>query len=96
MLIKKNIYISFAMLLGMLLVETFQWLIEIWLVDQWLFSGLLPKEYIHLGIHSYLPPYLQIILWACGLFGGYFLGQYWWRIVYVERQHQGMKKNKKH
>jgi hypothetical protein len=30
-------------------------------------------------------PLLQIGLWLFGLLGGFFLGQFWWRKIYVER-----------
>ncbi|MFH1366393.1 MAG: hypothetical protein ABIH38_00185 [Patescibacteria group bacterium] len=33
-----------------------------------------------------LPCWLQIGLILAGLIGGYFLGRFWWRIVYVEKR----------
>jgi len=32
-----------------------------------------------------LPLWLQIGLWLIGALGGFFLGRFWWRKVYVER-----------
>jgi MFS family permease len=32
-----------------------------------------------------LAPWLQIALWLFGALGGYFLGRWWWRIVYIDR-----------
>ena len=32
-----------------------------------------------------LPPALQIIIWILGAIGGYYLGEFWWRKIYVER-----------
>lgn len=32
-----------------------------------------------------LPPLFQIALWLVGAFGGFFLGQFWWRKIYIER-----------
>jgi|SRR3989339_69846 len=38
-------------------------------------------------------PWLQILLWAGGAIGGFFLGKFWWRKLYVERV--WIKRNKK-
>lgn len=32
-----------------------------------------------------LPPLLQIALWVLGGLGGFFLGRFWWRKVYIEK-----------
>lgn len=32
-----------------------------------------------------LPPALQAALWLAGAVGGFFLGRFWWRKVYIER-----------
>ncbi|MDD4901380.1 MAG: hypothetical protein PHS62_04775 [Patescibacteria group bacterium] len=32
-----------------------------------------------------LPIWLQILIWLAGVVGGYFLGSWWWRKLYVER-----------
>jgi hypothetical protein len=32
-----------------------------------------------------LPPIIQAVIWLAGGIGGYFLGQWWWRKLYVER-----------
>lgn len=92
MQIKKTIYILLTMFLGLLLAEIGHWLIEIWWVNQLLAAGLAPKEYVFLGMHCFLPPYLQLGLLALGLIGGYFLGQTWWRIVYIEHRHWKRRK----
>ena len=84
---KKIIYILLVMFLGFLLAEIAHWLIEIWLVNELLGEGMTPESYSCLSTHCYLPPYLQFGLIAYGLIGGYFLGQSWWRIVYVEKRH---------
>ncbi len=92
MQIKKTIYILLTMLLGLLLAEIGHWLIEIWWVKQLILSGFIPREYVFLSTHCFLPPYLQLGLLALGLIGGYFLGQTWWRIVYVEHRHWKRRK----
>jgi hypothetical protein len=84
---KKTIYILLVMFLGLLLAEIVHWLIEIWLVNKLMNAGLAPQAHIFLGTVCYLPPYLQFGLLLFGLAGGYFLGQTWWRIVYVEHRH---------
>ena len=89
---KKTIYILLSMLLGLLLVQIVHWLIEIWLVNAVLSQGLMPTLYNSFGTHCFLPPYLQFGLLAFGLFGGYRLGQTWWRIVYIEHRHWRMRK----
>jgi hypothetical protein len=70
--IKKTIYILLVMFLGLLLAQMTFWLIEIWALNNFMLE---------------LPTYLQIIFSALGLLSGYFLGQTWWRIVYVEHRH---------
>ena len=92
MQIKKTIYILLTMLLGLLLAEIGHWLIEIWWVKQLILSGSIPREYVFLDTHCFLSPYLQLGLLALGLIGGYFLGQTWWRIVYIEHRHWKRRK----
>jgi hypothetical protein len=47
----------------------------------------------HKVIHWYagcaLHPILQIGLLIVGVVGGYFLGKFWWRLVYIERRWTG-------
>lgn len=74
------------MFLGLLLAEIVHWLIEAWLVNTLLAQGVIPQQYVFLGTHCFLPPYLQFSLLIIGAIGGYFLGQTWWRIVYVEKR----------
>jgi hypothetical protein len=87
MKIKKTIYILLTMFLGLLLAEIVHGLLETRLINGMLAAGSNPKMYVFLGAHCYLPSYLQFGLLALGLVGGYFLGQTWWRLVYVEHRH---------
>ena len=89
---KKTIYILLTMFLGLLVAEIVHWLIEIWWVNHLLSAGLAPKLYISFGTRCFLPPFLQFGLLLLGLIGGYFLGQTWWRIVYVEHRHWRRRK----
>ena len=34
-----------------------------------------------------MPTWLQYIFLVLGTVGGYFLGQYWWKVVYIQRRH---------
>ena len=34
-----------------------------------------------------IPLWVQYVVLVAGTVGGYFLGQHWWRVVYVERRH---------
>jgi hypothetical protein len=80
------------MFLGLLLAGIADSLIEIWLVNELLSEGMTPAAYACLSSSCYQPPYLQYGLLAYGLIGGYFLGQMWWRIVYVEKRHWSNRK----
>jgi len=84
---KKTIYIILTMFLGLLLAEIAHWALEAWFINSVIASGGIPQENIFLGIHCYLPIIVQLSLLIFGLIGGYFLGQTWWRIVYVEHRH---------
>ena len=70
---KKTIYIILTMFLGLLLAQIAFWLIEIWVLNKFMVSA--------------LPLYLQLIFSSLGIIAGYFLGQAWWRIVYIENRH---------
>ena len=34
-----------------------------------------------------LPKWVQYVVLVAGTVGGYFLGQHWWGVVYVQRRH---------
>lgn len=84
---KKTIYIILTIFLCLMLAQMAHWLIEIWLIKELLSSGQIPAAYDDFGAHCFLPSYLQMILPVFGIIAGYFLGQAWWRIVYVEHRH---------
>ncbi|MFA7208967.1 MAG: hypothetical protein WC120_01655 [Parcubacteria group bacterium] len=73
MQIKKTIYIILTMFLGVLLAV--------------IAFGLLDIRYLNSGAVDGLPGYASAAFFLAGLIGGYFLGQTWWRIVYVEHRH---------
>jgi len=78
---KKNLYLIASVVLGLLLSFNLHALVEIiylnWLESQ----GRVAYFY---GSCALLPP-IQIFISLLGLIGGYYLGKYWWRKVYLER-----------
>jgi hypothetical protein len=34
-----------------------------------------------------MPTWVQYIFLVLGTVGGYFLGQHWWKVVYIQRRH---------
>jgi len=83
--IKKTIYIIATMFLGLLLSFLAHAGIEIWHINRLLGRGITPKA-SSLTHNCFLPASLQIVLLLAGLVGGYFLGQTWWRIIYIEHR----------
>ena len=96
--VKKVIYVCLAVFLGWLLsIIAHSW-IEICYIVSRLHRGIIPVAYHFGGWYCYLHPGLQIAIALAGIVGGYFLGQTWWRIVYVENRFgwiKGAKKKKK-
>ena len=75
------------MVLGVILSFILHAVIEIFYIDYFLSKNILLKPSA-LTSKCYLPSSLQIFLLLAGIIGGYFLGKFWWRIVYVERRRQ--------
>ncbi|MFC1721850.1 hypothetical protein ACFL0Z_02975 [Patescibacteria group bacterium] len=56
-------------------------------INQLLAAGEEVSNHAFLGLaFCALPPSLQYGLLAAGIVGGYFLGQYWWKVVYVKKK----------
>jgi len=89
---KKTIYILLAMLLGLLLAGLAHASIELWFVNMMLARGFELQTHDFLGMRLYMPPLQQFGLLPVGVIGGYFLGQTWWQIVYIEHRHWRMHK----
>lgn len=85
--VKKTIYIILAIILGLFLSFIVHAGIEIFYINHLLEKEVLPQP-SSLTHQCYLPSFLQIILLLAGLLGGYFLGRFWWRKVYIERKRQ--------
>lgn len=92
----KNVYILLTMFLGLLISFLAHAIIEIKLIIRCLHAGTVPFNYSSLG-HGYcfLPVSLQVALILGGVVGGYFLGEWWWRVVYVEHKHWSKRKSHK-
>ena len=75
---KKATYIVLAMILGVILSFLAHAIIEIFYINNSLNKGILPKS-SSLSPKCYLPSELQIFLLLAGLFGGYYLGQKWYK-----------------
>ena len=92
--LKKIVYVILTMFLGLLLSAIAHAFIEMAYIKEALRSGVIIQTNSLLGSHCYLPAYLEFILYLVGIIGGYFLGQTWWRIVYIEKRHWRRKKKK--
>jgi len=79
--LKKSVYSFASIILGLLLSFIAHIVIEInylhWLLKQ----GRVATFYNGCA----LSPALQIALLVLGAIGGFFLGRFWWRKIYVER-----------
>lgn len=79
--LKKVVYLSASVVLGLLLSVIAHALIEINYLH-WVFSqGRAARFYGNCA----LPPALQVALLILGVVGGFLLGRFWWQKVYVDR-----------
>jgi len=91
----KTLYVLLTMVLGLMLSFLAHAIIEIKFIISMVRSGLVPVNYSAFGHgNCFLPSALQVGLLALGLIGGFFLGQYWWKMVYVQKKHWWQKKKK--
>jgi H+/Cl- antiporter ClcA len=79
--IKKTAYLCATVFLGVLLGLIVQAMMEIKYLDYAQSRGLEVNFYYG----NATPPSLVLSLVLAGAVIGYFLGQYWWRKVYIER-----------
>jgi hypothetical protein len=89
--ITHRIYLISTVVLGLLLSVLAHVGIESWYLD-WATSE---HKIIHWYAGCALPPFLQIGLIIIGAVGGYYLGKYWWHLVYIERRWAGLISNRK-
>ncbi len=79
--LKKVIYLIASIILGLLLSFIAHALIEIGYLRWVLNQGQLAPFYGGCA----LAPWFQAALWASGIIGGFILGRFWWRKIYIER-----------
>jgi H+/Cl- antiporter ClcA len=79
--LKKAVYLSASVVLGLLLSFFAHALIEINYLHRVSSQGQVAPFYGGCA----LSPELQAALWVLGALGGFFLGRFWWRKIYIEK-----------
>jgi H+/Cl- antiporter ClcA len=79
--LKKAVYLSAATILGILLSFIVHAIIEVNYLSWAQSRGRAVAFYGGCA----LPPWLQAALLVLGALGGFWLGRFWWRKVYIER-----------
>lgn len=92
---KKTIYVILTVFLGLLLSFIAHALLEILLIKIAFLQGrtVIGSTFWGVGWCA-LPAWAGISFPFLGIVGGYFLGQSWWRIVYVEKRHWRFRNKK--
>ena len=89
---KRNFYIFFCIVFGILLTTLIHGLIEIWYIN------LLLTDFATYGFGWSWNTWFMIhnigatLLWLGGAWIGWKLGPYWWDIVYIKKKHWFRKK----
>lgn len=84
---KRTIYIISFTVLGVLVQFLAHALLELWYI------ALLTADFARYGFGLSWDAWFLIhhiataVLLVGGLFGGYFSGRYWWRIIYIEKKY---------
>ena len=79
--LKQAVYLLASTILGLLL----SFLLHAFLETNYLFLAESRGWQLSFYGGCALPPLVQITLWLLGAVGGFFLGRFWWRKVYIER-----------
>jgi hypothetical protein len=79
--LKKAVYLSASVILGLLL----SFLMHTWIEIKYLELAAEQGRVVVFYGACALSPLLQGGLWLLGAIGGYFLGRWWWKIVYIDR-----------
>jgi hypothetical protein len=87
--LKKVVYAVSATVLGLLL----SFLVHSFIEIRYLYWALENHHKVTFYGNCALPPSLQLGLATLGAFGGYLLGLYWWRKLYVERVLESVGRN---
>jgi len=93
---KKTIYIILTIFLGLMLSFIGHALVEVAYINSALSSGREVQGIYFLGFGwCALPNWVQYTFSVLGIVGGYFLGQYWWKVVYIEKRHWRFRRQQK-
>jgi hypothetical protein len=85
---KKKFYITMVVVLMLELSFLLHSWIEIQYIESALAKGVALSNTYFLGtLYCVLPWWLQYGLLVIAIIGGYYLGQFWWRMVYIEKRH---------
>ena len=79
--LKKTVYLFTTTILGAMLSFIIHALIEISYLSWALKNNYNVTFYNGCALH----PVIQIALWIIGIVGGFLLGRFWWRKVYIEK-----------
>ena len=91
---KKIVYIISSIFLSLQLSFLVHALIESLYIKYALAEGKVLENTKFLGkLYCVLPNWLNYGLLILAIISGYFLGQYWWRVVYIEKRHWRFRKN---
>ena len=88
--LKEGIYLVASTFLGIFLSLIAHALTEMAYMRTILNQGQLVKFYGGCALH----PVLQVFFLTAGVVGGFFLGRFWWRKVYIERVWARKKESK--
>ncbi|MDP3964863.1 MAG: hypothetical protein Q8Q20_04405 [bacterium] len=80
---KKKVYVAFSILLGILLSLLAHAGIEALYLGWADANNQVVTWYGGCSLH----PFIQAAIFVLGAVGGFFLGLWWWRIVYIEKRH---------
>lgn len=93
---KRMIYIASSIFLGLLLSFIFHALAEVFYLEHAFNNNLEIQSSYFLGVGwCALPIWVQYTFPILGIVGGYFLGIYWWKLVYIEKKHWSFGKSRK-
>lgn len=93
---KKTIYIILTIFLGLMLSFIIHAFVEVAYIKSALSSGAEIQGTYFLGVGwCALPYWAQYTFPILGIVGGYFLGRYWWKVVYIEKRHWWFRRKQK-
>lgn len=92
---KRTVYIILTIIIGIIVSFVLHAFVEMWYLNWAEDNGHVIVWASPFGNGSCaLPLYVNYGLLVLGAIGGYFLGRWWWKIVYIEKRHWHRKINK--